>query len=177
MTTPIMPCVTMSMRAPCTSIVSKKNAHQSSSRTLVLSRHPCDMRSCYWLQSERPRWLFRRLDLNSVWCASARALRSRRACGKAIEAAEWPISPSVIVLDEIHKYRFWKRWLKGEFDKLLLIDAVSSLGCIPVPVDAWGCDMVGTASQKGFMIPPGLAFISVRKRSPFLLPTGCPRPG
>jgi len=40
-----------------------------------------------------------------------------RADRKAILAAEWPISPSLIVLDEIHKYRFWKRWLKGEFDK------------------------------------------------------------
>ena len=40
-----------------------------------------------------------------------------RADRKAILAAEWPISPSVIVLDELHKYRFWKRWLKGEFDK------------------------------------------------------------
>ena len=51
--------------------------------------------------------------------------------------------------------------VKGEFDKLLLVDAVSSLGCIPLPVDAWDCDLVGTASQKGFMIPPGLAFISI----------------
>jgi len=51
--------------------------------------------------------------------------------------------------------------VKGEFDKLFLVDAVSSLGCIPMPVDGWNCDMVGTASQKGFMIPPGLAFISV----------------
>ena len=55
--------------------------------------------------------------------------------------------------------------VKGEFDKLLLIDAVSSLGCIPIPVDAWNCDMVGTASQKGFMIPPGLSFISVSERA------------
>ncbi|MDA1127113.1 MAG: alanine--glyoxylate aminotransferase family protein [Chloroflexi bacterium] len=54
--------------------------------------------------------------------------------------------------------------VKGEFDKLLLVDAVSSLGCIPLPVDAWDCDMVGTASQKGFMIPPGLSFISVSER-------------
>ena len=51
--------------------------------------------------------------------------------------------------------------VKGEFDKLLLVDAVSSLGCVPVLVDGWNCDMVGTASQKGFMIPPGLSFISV----------------
>ena len=50
--------------------------------------------------------------------------------------------------------------VKGEFGKLLLVDAVSSLGCIPLPVDGWNCDAVATASQKGFMIPPGLAFIS-----------------
>ncbi|HEU0020424.1 MAG TPA: alanine--glyoxylate aminotransferase family protein, partial [Dehalococcoidia bacterium] len=55
------------------------------------------------------------------------------------------------------------RIVKDEFNKLLLVDAVSSLGCIPVPVDGWNCDMVGTASQKGFMIPPGLSFISVSK--------------
>ncbi len=53
---------------------------------------------------------------------------------------------------------------KRDFDKLLLVDAVSSLGCIPVQVDAWDCDLVGTASQKGFMIPPGLAFISISER-------------
>jgi len=49
---------------------------------------------------------------------------------------------------------------KGEFDKLLIVDAISSLGCIPLPVDRWGCDVVATASQKGFLVPPGLAFIS-----------------
>ncbi len=57
------------------------------------------------------------------------------------------------------------RITKQEFDKLLLVDAVSSLGCLPLPVDAWDCDLVGTASQKGFMIPPGLAFISVSDRA------------
>ena len=42
--------------------------------------------------------------------------------------------------------------VKGEFGKLFLVDAVSSLGCIPLPVDAWNCDMVGTASQKGLSL-------------------------
>ena len=54
--------------------------------------------------------------------------------------------------------------VKGEFDKLLLVDAVSSLGCIPLPVDQWQCDMVGSASQKGLMTPPGLAFICVSSK-------------
>jgi aspartate aminotransferase-like enzyme len=64
-----------------------------------------------------------------------------------------------------HDLEAISRIVKSEFDKLLLVDAVSSLGCIPLPVDAWDCDLVGTASQKGFMIPPGLAFISVSERA------------
>ncbi len=49
--------------------------------------------------------------------------------------------------------------------KLLLVDAISGLGCIDLPVDAWGCDVVVTASQKGLMAPPGLAFVSVSERA------------
>jgi aspartate aminotransferase-like enzyme len=48
-----------------------------------------------------------------------------------------------------------------EFDKLLLVDAISSLGSINLPVDDWHCDVVVTASQKGWMVPPGLAMVSV----------------
>jgi len=48
-----------------------------------------------------------------------------------------------------------------EFDKLILVDAVSSLSAIDLPVDKWGCDVVVTGSQKGWMVPPGLAMISI----------------
>ena len=51
------------------------------------------------------------------------------------------------------------------FDKLLLVDAISSLGCIDLPTDKWGCDVVVTASQKGWMVPPGLAMVSVSERA------------
>jgi len=50
--------------------------------------------------------------------------------------------------------------VKGEFDKLLLVDGISSVCSLPLRTDAWGCDVVTTASQKGWMLPPGLAFIS-----------------
>lgn len=45
--------------------------------------------------------------------------------------------------------------------KLLLVDGVSSVGSIPLETDAWGCDVVVTASQKSWMAPPGLAMVSV----------------
>lgn len=51
-----------------------------------------------------------------------------------------------------------------EFDKLLLVDAVSSLGAIPLDMDGWGLDAVVTGSQKGWMVPPGLAFVALSDR-------------
>ena len=47
---------------------------------------------------------------------------------------------------------------------LTVVDAVSSLSAIPCPVDKWGLDVVVTGSQKGWMVPPGLAMISVGER-------------
>jgi alanine-glyoxylate transaminase/serine-glyoxylate transaminase/serine-pyruvate transaminase len=48
---------------------------------------------------------------------------------------------------------------------LLLVDAVSSLGAMPVEHDAWGIDVTLTGSQKGLMLPPGLAFLAVSERA------------
>jgi len=52
-----------------------------------------------------------------------------------------------------------------EFDKLLLVDAISSLGSINLPVDDWHCDVTVTGSQKGWMVPPGLAMVSVSAKA------------
>ncbi len=52
-----------------------------------------------------------------------------------------------------------------EADRLLLVDAVSSLGAIPLEMDGWGLDVVVTGSQKGWMVPPGLAFVALSERA------------
>jgi alanine-glyoxylate transaminase / serine-glyoxylate transaminase / serine-pyruvate transaminase len=52
-----------------------------------------------------------------------------------------------------------------EFDTLLLVDAVTSLGCVPVRVDEWELDAVYSCSQKGLGCPPGLAPISLSPRA------------
>ena len=48
-----------------------------------------------------------------------------------------------------------------EFDKLLLVDAISSMSSINLPVDDWHCDVTVTGSQKGWMVPPGLVMVSL----------------
>lgn len=42
---------------------------------------------------------------------------------------------------------------------LLAVDAVASLGCDEMRMDAWGVDLLVAASQKGLMTPPGLGFL------------------
>ena len=46
-----------------------------------------------------------------------------------------------------------------------VVDAISSLGAVPLETDAWGIDVVVTGSQKALMTPPGLAFASISDRA------------
>ena len=55
--------------------------------------------------------------------------------------------------------------VKNEFDKLILVDGISSVCSLPLETDDWDLDVVATASQKGWMLPPGLAFISMSERA------------
>jgi aspartate aminotransferase-like enzyme len=53
----------------------------------------------------------------------------------------------------------------GATDALLVVDAVSSLGVMDLPMDAWGVDIVAAGSQKGLMLPPGLAFAGLSDKA------------
>jgi aspartate aminotransferase-like enzyme len=48
---------------------------------------------------------------------------------------------------------------------LLVVDAITSLGVVDLPMDAWGVDVVVGASQKALMLPPGLAFAALSERA------------
>ena len=48
---------------------------------------------------------------------------------------------------------------------LSIVDCVTSLGACNVPVDQWELDVVASGSQKGYMIPPGLSFVSMSEKA------------
>lgn len=50
-------------------------------------------------------------------------------------------------------------------DAILVVDAVSSLGVVDLPMDAWEVDVVVAGSQKGLMLPPGLAFCALSEKA------------
>ncbi|MBE9228750.1 alanine--glyoxylate aminotransferase family protein [Phormidium sp. LEGE 05292] len=57
------------------------------------------------------------------------------------------------------------RHVKAHGEALIIVDAVTSLGAVNLPIDEWGIDVVASGSQKGYMIPPGLAFVSVSAKA------------
>ena len=52
----------------------------------------------------------------------------------------------------------------GDHPAFFAVDAIASLGCEPMHMDEWGVDLLVSASQKGLMVPPGLAFLWVSDR-------------
>src|ERR1022692_957233 len=48
---------------------------------------------------------------------------------------------------------------------IFVVDAITGLGTMPLDIDGWGLDVAIGGSQKAFMIPPGLAFMSISPKA------------
>ena len=53
----------------------------------------------------------------------------------------------------------------GKTDAIFVVDAITGLGTMPLDIDGWGIDICIGGSQKAFMIPPGLAFLSISPKA------------
>ena len=51
------------------------------------------------------------------------------------------------------------------YGALFMMDAVTSLGCVPVEIDSWGVDACFSCTQKGIGAPPGLAPVTFSERA------------
>ena len=50
-------------------------------------------------------------------------------------------------------------------DAILIADCITAAGTLPLKTDDWNVDVVGAGSQKAFMLPPGLAILSVSEKA------------
>jgi len=50
-------------------------------------------------------------------------------------------------------------------DVVLIVDSITGIGAVECKTDAWGLDVVMTGSQKGLMLPPGLAACTVSAKA------------
>jgi aspartate aminotransferase-like enzyme len=64
----------------------------------------------------------------------------------------------------LHDVRGYAQATRGT-DAILIVDAVSSLGIADLQMDAWGVDLVVAGSQKGLMLPPGVAFCALGEKA------------
>jgi aspartate aminotransferase-like enzyme len=62
-----------------------------------------------------------------------------------------------------------------EAGALVVVDAISSLGAVPLETDAWGIDVVSGGSQKALMAPPGLATVAVSEEAWAAVSDAAPR--
>ena len=65
----------------------------------------------------------------------------------------------------MHPIREIAEIVKKYVNTLLIVDAISGIGVFDLPVDKWGLDVVVSGSQKAFMLPPGLAFVTLSDKA------------
>ncbi len=64
-----------------------------------------------------------------------------------------------------HDVKALARLTRERKDTLLVVDAISGAGALPLETEAWGVDVAVVGSQKALALPPGLAFVSVGARA------------
>ena len=85
--------------------------------------------------------------------------------GAAVREAGTPVvlcqqsDTSTGVVSDVHALK------EAVGEAILVVDAISSLGAVPLETDEWGIDVVVSGSQKALMAPPGLAMASVSARA------------
>jgi aspartate aminotransferase-like enzyme len=106
------------------------------------------------------------LNVDKVTAEWGQALDSEQFRAKLEADTEKQIKAVIITHSEtstgvINDLETINRHVKAHGEALIIVDTVTSLGAVNVPVDEWGLDVVASGSQKGYMIPPGLGFVVV----------------
>ncbi|MDX8377891.1 MAG: alanine--glyoxylate aminotransferase family protein [Mariprofundales bacterium] len=64
-----------------------------------------------------------------------------------------------------HPVREIAQLISNREDCVIIVDAITALGVIDMPMDDWGLDVVISGSQKAFMLPPGLAMLALSDKA------------
>ena len=129
---------------PATASPSSATARSASAGSRSASSYGLDVHAIRYEWGESP-------DPDEVGAAVARVRRGDR------------LLPAVRHVDRRRRRRA-RRSSEAVGDATLVVDAISSLGAVPLETDAWGIDVVVSGSQKALMCPPGLAMASVPER-------------
>ncbi|HEY9809743.1 MAG TPA: alanine--glyoxylate aminotransferase family protein [Halomicronema sp.] len=110
------------------------------------------------------------LNVDTVTTEWGKALDPEKIREKLVADTEKQIKAVIVTHSEtstgvINDLETINRYVKENSEALIIVDAVTSLGAVNVPIDEWGLDVVCSGSQKGYMIPPGLGFVAVSAKA------------
>lgn len=110
------------------------------------------------------------LNVETITAESGKALNPEEFKEKLVADTEKTIKAVIITHSEtstgvLNDLETINRYVKDHGEALIIVDAVTSLGAVNIPIDEWGLDVVGSGSQKGYMLPPGLGFVSVSAKA------------
>ena len=56
--------------------------------------------------------------------------------------------------------------ITGRYEEtVIVVDAITGIGALDIPMDAWNLDVLVSGSQKAFMLPPGLSFVALSEKA------------
>jgi len=87
------------------------------------------------------------------------ALKSHRAV-KAVFSQVCETSTATV-----HPIQKMSQLIAKTSQAMFIVDAITAVGCMPLPMDDWNLDCVVAGSQKAFMLPTGLSFIALSERA------------
>ena len=102
-------------------------------------------------------------SLDTAWGEAADPERLRTALEDRPDTRAVLLTHSETSTGALHPLPELIRAVREAGDALVLVDAVSSLGAMPLPADS--CDAVFTASQKAWGLPPGMAMVWTSERA------------
>lgn len=103
--------------------------------------------------------------LEVTWGEAVLAESVSEALARAPEVRAVFVQLSESSTGAAHDVRALAAAVRARPDCLLVVDAISGAGAIPLETAAWGIDVVVVGSQKALALPPGLAFLSLGERA------------
>ncbi|WP_230467406.1 pyridoxal-phosphate-dependent aminotransferase family protein [Lujinxingia vulgaris] len=81
------------------------------------------------------------------------------------EVAMVTVSASETSTGAWHPIEALAQVVRDHSEALFAVDGITAVGVQPIPMDAWGIDVLVSGSQKAFGVPPGLAFVAASERA------------
>lgn len=105
------------------------------------------------------------IDLTWEWTETVKPAAIAEALAQNPDARGVIITQSETSTGVLNDVKAVGEIVKGYADTVLIVDSITGIGAVDCKTDEWGLDVVMTGSQKGLMLPPGLAACTVSAKA------------